>query len=41
MQALEDRKGRMLTGIVVSDKNDKPLSCASRPWSSILCLRSM
>lgn len=25
MQALEDRKGRMLTGIVVSDKNDKTI----------------
>ena len=25
MQALEDRKGRTLTGIVVSDKNDKTI----------------
>ena len=25
MQALEDRKGRMLTGIVVSDKSDKTI----------------
>ena len=25
MQALENRKGRTLTGIVVSDKNDKTI----------------
>ncbi len=32
MQALENRKGRTLTGIVVSDKNDKTSSCALKRW---------
>ena len=31
-QAMENRKGRMLIGTVVSDNNDRPSSFALRPW---------
>ena len=43
MQALENRKGRTLTGIVVSDKNDKTivvrvLHVPALPLCILLCI---